>query len=97
MGIFLLAALVLGAGYSTKDANALKLLILAFYSLPVLLIFVWGEQVEWRWGLFTAIGQSIGAYIGARFSLKNSQADLWTYRVLITVLVASVIQFVFFR
>ena len=44
VGIFLLAALVLGAGYSTRDANALKMLILAFYSLPVLLIFVWGGQ-----------------------------------------------------
>jgi len=97
VGIFLLAALVLGAGYSTRDANALKLLILAFYSLPVLLIFVWGAQVNWQWGLFTAAGQSIGAYIGARFALKNKEADNWTYRILIGVLVVSVIQFWFLR
>jgi uncharacterized protein len=95
VGIFLMASLVLGAGYSTKEANALKLLILAFYSLPVLLVFVYYNQVHWTWGLFTAVGQSIGAYIGARFTLKNSQAELWTYRVLIIVLIASVIQFWF--
>lgn len=97
VGIFLLASLVLGAGYSTKDANALKLLILVAYSLPVLLIFVWSGQVNWFWGLFTAVGQSIGAYIGARFTLKNSQAEVWTYRILVLVLVVSVIQFWFFR
>lgn len=94
VGIFLMASLVLGAGYSTKESNALKLLILAFYSLPVLLVFVWYDQVNWVWGLFTAVGQSIGAYIGAKFTLKNSQAELWTYRVLVLVLFASLLQFI---
>ncbi len=97
VGIFLLASLVLGAGYSTKDANALKLLILAFYSLPVLFIFVWCRQVDWQWGLFTAVGQSIGAYLGARFSLKSTQAELWTYRILLGVLLVSIVQFWFFK
>jgi uncharacterized membrane protein YfcA len=93
VGIFLLAALVLGVGYPMGHANALKMLIVLFYSLPVLLIFVWQGQVDWLWGLFTAMGQSVGAYLGAKFAATHKDADVWTYRLLVLIIIASIVQF----
>ena len=92
VGIFLLATLVLSAGYSATEANGLKLLVIVAYVLPVLLVFVWYAQVDWFWGLLTALGQSIGAYLGAKFSLRHQEANLWTYRLLIVVLSLAIAQ-----
>jgi uncharacterized protein len=95
IGVLLLIGLVLGSNYSLNYANGIKMLIVALYALPVLLVFVWYNQVDWAWGLLTAAGQSIGAYLGAKFAAKYQHADLWTYRLLILVILASIIQFYF--
>ncbi len=93
VGIFLLAGLVLGVKYNLGYANAIKLFIVFAYALPVLLIFVWKGQVDWYIGLFTAAGQSVGAYIGARFAIFYPKADLWIYRLLVLVILVSIIYF----
>jgi hypothetical protein len=93
VGIFLLAGLVLGVKYSLGYANAIKLIIVLAYAFPVLMIFVWQNQVDWFLGLFTAFGQSIGAYIGAKFVVFYPNADLWTYRLLVLVILSSIIFF----
>lgn len=93
VGVFLLAGLVLGVKYNFGYANAIKLLIVLAYAFPVLLIFVWQNQVDWFLGLFTAFGQSIGAYVGAKFAVFYPNADVWTYRLLVFVIIGSIIYF----
>ncbi len=93
VGIFLLAGLVLGVGYTISYANAIKLIIVLAYALPVLLIFVWNEQVDWFLGLFTALGQGIGAFIGARFATQYKHADVWIYRLLVLVVLGAIVHF----
>jgi uncharacterized protein len=92
-GNFLLIGLVLGVGYTLNYANGLKLIVVALYAPFVLFIFVWQNQIDWYMGLFTAVGQSLGAYLGARFATQYKQADLWTYRLLILIVLASIISF----
>jgi uncharacterized membrane protein YfcA len=29
-------------------------------------VFMWGDMIDWRYGLVLAVGQVAGAYIGAR-------------------------------
>ncbi len=91
VGIFLLAGLVMVSDYRLSKANAIKLIIVLAYALPVLIIFILYDQVDWFLGLFTAVGQSIGAYLGAKFALKYPNANLWIYRLLVLILVASII------
>ncbi len=93
VGVFLLAGLVLGVKYNFGYANAIKLIIVLAYAFPVLLIFVWQNQVDWFLGLFTAFGQSIGAYAGAKFAVFYPHADLWTYRLLVLVILSSIFYF----
>jgi uncharacterized membrane protein YfcA len=92
VGIFLLAALVLSLGHDLIYANAVKLLIVLVYSLPVLAVFLWAGQVVWSYGLILASGQMIGAWLAARFASENPQAQIWIRRLLLLVVLASLIK-----
>jgi len=93
VGAFLLAGLVLQAGYLIGQANAIKLVIVLAFATPVLLIFAISGQVDWFWGFFTAAGQGIGAFLGARFATRYKNANVWIYRLLIIVVIAAIIKF----
>ena len=69
VGIFLLVALVLNAGYDLVRANALKLLIVLLYTPFALLIFILNGQVNWEYGLILSAGNIIGALIATKFAV----------------------------
>ena len=71
VGIFLLAGLVLGAGYDLVRANAVKLLIVLCFTIFALLIFVFNDQVEWTTGLVLALGNMSGAWIASKIAVKR--------------------------
>ncbi|TAE70610.1 MAG: sulfite exporter TauE/SafE family protein [Bacteroidetes bacterium] len=93
VGVVLLSILVLQIRYDLTEANGLKVLVIGAYALPVLCVFIWQGQVNWFWGIFTAVGQSIGAYIGAKFASNSPKAKIYTYYLLILVILVSIIQF----
>lgn len=69
VGFFLLAGLVLGAGFDLVKANAIKLLIILFYTPFALAIFMYNNQVDYKLGLILAIGNMLGAFIATRFAV----------------------------
>lgn len=70
VGFFLLAGLVLGAGFDLVKANAIKLLIVLLYTPFALAIFIYNDQVYWVAGLILAIGNMLGAFIASRFAVS---------------------------
>jgi uncharacterized membrane protein YfcA len=48
MGIFFLAAMVLGAGYDIIRANAIKVLVVALFTVMAILNFEWRGLIDWR-------------------------------------------------
>ncbi|MDH3944346.1 MAG: sulfite exporter TauE/SafE family protein [Anaerolineae bacterium] len=87
VGIFLLAGLVLGAGYDLVRANAVKLGIVLFFTIAALAVFVFNEQVRWGIGLVMGIGNMGGAWVGTRFAVEKG--TVWVRRVLITIVAFS--------
>ena len=83
VGIFLLAGLVLGIGYDVVRANAVKVTIVLFFTAVALLVFVLNGRVQWREGLILAVGNMVGAWIGARFAVE--QGTVWVRRLLIAI------------
>lgn len=71
VGIFLLAGLVLGAGYDLVRANAVKVLIVLLFTAFALAVFVLHGQVVWKVGLVLALGNMTGAWIAARMAVKR--------------------------
>lgn len=92
VGVLLLATMVLGVGYNLVEANGLKLIIILGLTLTALAVFVSRGQVAWGMGALLAAGQSIGAWLAARFAARNKNANLWVRRLLIVVVIASILK-----
>jgi uncharacterized membrane protein YfcA len=71
VGFFLLAGLVVGCGHNLVKANAIKVLITLVFTIFSIGIFVWNQQVDILAGLVLAVGNMGGAWLGARFMIKN--------------------------
>ncbi len=91
IGIMLLSVLVLVAQYSLRDANIVKLMISVTFVVPAFLVFVYSGDIDWLSGLMLAIGQSIGAFIGARYILFMPKANLIIRWLLIIILSISAV------
>ncbi|MGQ9684381.1 MAG: sulfite exporter TauE/SafE family protein [Anaerolineae bacterium] len=89
VGIFLLAAMVLGVGYSLVDANGIKLVLVLAFTLVAIVVFAAGGQIVWGIGVLMAAGQGIGAWIGATFAVRAKNANVWIRRLIIAVLLVS--------
>jgi uncharacterized membrane protein YfcA len=70
VGFFLLAGLVLGAGFDLVKANAIKVFIVLLYTPFALGVFIFNGQVDYKIGFILAIGNMIGAYIAANFAVS---------------------------
>lgn len=93
VGVFLLAAMVMGAGFSLNHANVVKLIIVLFITIFALVVFARNGQVNWGLGALMAVGQSLGAWMAARFATQNKNANVWVRRLLILVVVVSILRF----
>ena len=70
VGFFLLAGLVLGAGLDLVRANALKVFIILLYTPIALVIFMLNNQVDYKLGLILAVGNMLGAFVGAKATIS---------------------------
>jgi uncharacterized membrane protein YfcA len=70
VGFFLLAGLVLGAGYDLVRANALKVFIIMCYTVFALIVFGANNQVHWQIGFILALGSMAGAWIASLMAGK---------------------------
>ncbi len=86
VGIFLLSALVLNAGFDLVQANALKVFLVFLYAPFVLTIFLINGQVDLFVALFAAIGNTIGGLIGANMVIKKGSGFVHVFLIIIILL-----------
>ncbi len=91
VGVFLLAGLVLSAGYNLVYANAVKTLIVLLFTIPALIIFIRGGQVDWLIGIALAIGNAAGGWFAAKMAVERGA--IFVRYVLIGVVVISAVRF----
>ncbi len=89
IGYFLLAAIVLSAGYDLVKGNAIKVLIVLMYVPFSLAVYIWGDMVNYKYGLILAVGQVIGAYIGAKTAVNKGSGFIRWVMIIFIVLSAS--------
>ncbi len=86
VGIFLLAGLVLAAGYDLVRANAVKVLIVLCFTIFALAVFMFNGQVQWGIGLILAIGNMLGAWVASRMAVKRGAVFVrWLLIVVVAV------------
>ena len=93
VGIFLLSAMVLYSGYTLNSSNAVKLISVAIFTIPALAIFMYKGLIVWLPGILIAIGQSIGAYLAARFAMDHPKANIYVRYLLIVVTIAGIVKY----
>lgn len=94
IGVFILTAMVLGTGYTLVHANAIKLMIVLAVTAVALVLFILSPiELNWWIGGLMAFGQSIGAWLAAKFAMSNPNANLWVRRLLIVVVIYSILRF----
>ena len=71
VGFFLLAGLVMGCGHNLVKANAIKIFITLVFTIFSIGIFILNQQVDIFAGLVLAAGNMTGAWLSARFMIKN--------------------------
>ena len=94
VGIFLLSALVLNAGYDLVRANALKVFINLIFTPFALAVFIWQGQIDLVAGITLAVGNMIGAWFASRWAVSWGPA--FVRYVLIAVIVIAGGKLVFF-
>jgi uncharacterized membrane protein YfcA len=92
VGLFLLAGLVLGAGYNVVGANAMKNLIVLVFTAAALVVFVINDQVQWTLGLLLGAGQAVGAWVAARVAIQRG-ASFVRYAVVVIVIASAIALF----
>ena len=90
VGIFLLAGLVLSAGYNLVYANAIKPLIVVVFTLVALAVFIRNGQVDWLIGGLLAIGNAVGGWLAAKMAVDKGA--VFVRYVLIAVVVVSALR-----
>ena len=91
MGVFYLAILVLASRIPIIRANAIKLFVIAIYSVFVLALFQYRGMINWEIGLIMASGQSLGGWLTARYASKSEKAAVWAYRLLVFIVIWAII------
>lgn len=74
-GFLIIFTLTVIGGLSLIKTNSLKLIIIAAYLLPSIIIFALNGKVEWIPALILACGTSIGAILGSAFAVHHG--DKW--------------------
>lgn len=80
VGFIIMAALVFLTGLSLVKINSLKVFVISIYTISSLVVFVFSGNVDWIIGFILAISTSIGAWLGATFSVERG--DKWIKAVL---------------
>jgi uncharacterized membrane protein YfcA len=92
VGIFLLAGLVLGAGFDLVRANAVKVLIVLCFTVFALMVFIINHQVNWVIGIVLAAGNMSGAWIATRVAVKKGAGFVrWLLIIIVTVAAAKLL------
>ncbi|MBU1095266.1 MAG: sulfite exporter TauE/SafE family protein [Bacteroidetes bacterium] len=71
VGFILMAALHYIMRLNLIYVNMHKVFIVFIYTLPTLLIFIFTDNVNWFMGLILAFGNALGAWWGAKMSIKK--------------------------
>lgn len=89
VGYFLLMGIVVGAGFDLVKGNAVKVFIVLLYTPFTILVFLFNNQINWKYGLILAIGNVIGAFIASRLAVSKGVVFVKWVIVIVVLLTAA--------
>tara|TARA_A100001011_G_scaffold220227_1_gene228177 strand:+ start:1406 stop:2161 length:756 start_codon:yes stop_codon:yes gene_type:complete len=74
---------------SLVKSNATKVVVVFIYSIIALLIFAFNNAINWKMGIFMAIGTIFGAWFASRWSVKKGDRVI-RYAMIITISIMAI-------
>lgn len=71
IGFIMLLILPMINRLSLVKANATKVTVAFIYTTVAVAIFIFNDKINWKYGLILAIGNSAGAWLASRYSVKK--------------------------
>jgi uncharacterized membrane protein YfcA len=75
VGFIIITTMMLLTPFSLVTINCVKVSVVLFYTISSLIVFMLSGKVEYGAGLFLAVGNSLGAWLGTVFAVKKG--DKW--------------------
>ncbi len=94
IGFLIIAALTSIHGFGMAKTNSIKVFVILCYTLAAVVVFYLEGKIRWEYGLTLAVGNSIGAWIGSRWSVGKS--DRLIRLILLVMVIALSIKLWFF-
>jgi len=73
VGFLLMASLQWLMKLNLVMVNMYKVFIVLVYTIPALAIFIYTDNVYWLFGIFLAVGNSLGGWWGAKIQVKKGE------------------------
>lgn len=88
VGFIIMAVLYNYLKLKLIKVNVHKVFIVLIYTIPALLIFIFSGNIDYKSGLILAVGNSAGAFISAKLSIKKGDKIIKTI-LIISLLILS--------
>lgn len=95
VGFLMIAALTSINGFSLVKTNSAKVFVALIYTSAAIIVFIIEDQINWEYGIVLATGNSLGGWIGSRWSVNKG--DKWIKRFLVVIVVALAVKLWFFN
>ncbi len=76
VGLLFMAALYHLTDMNLLRVNMHKVFIILVYTIPVLAVFIWTNNVDWSYGIVLAAGTALGAWWGARAAVRGGEKGI---------------------
>lgn len=95
IGFLIIAALTSVHGFNMSKTNSIKVFVILCYTLAAVIVFYLGDKIRWEYGLTLALGNSVGAWVGSRWSVGKS--DRLIRMILLVMVIGLSIKLWFFN
>jgi len=73
VGFILLASIHFILKVNLVYANMHKIMVVLIYTIPVILVFLFTDNINWKYGLTLATGNSLGAWWSAKIAVRKGE------------------------
>ena len=91
-GVLFIIIMVMMAKYDLVKSNAIKVCVVASYTIVAVLIFHFQGLIDWKAGIFLAAGQALGGYLAAVNASRLEGANKWAYIILVLIVIVVIIK-----
>lgn len=94
IGFLIIATLTTVHGLGMAKTNSIKVFVILCYTFAAVIVFYLEGKIRWEYGLTLAVGNSLGAWVGSRWSVGKS--DRLIRMILLVMVVALSVKLWFF-